>query len=686
MTASDPINGYGLFLSAFVFLNWWLAILLWWLVWRPSSSRWVALTLGFNLTSAGIVLFFMGIRILGGSSSLAIISVIGAPVLAELLWIIRKTWTRILWRPLSRDAVKGFATFIGLTGLYFIVLSHLLLKNGFDGDGNLRLFGEFKTEVLQHVSMSQSLNHFIVPHSLQSFANPLGFYHFFPNVFLHVIMETSGGTHPVVVYNFFTAILLFGISLNVFTLTFLLWNRQKTALIAVALSLFCYDISSLVLWIRGLWRDHTLFFGAFEPEMLSAWTPILTQFQLLTNPSYLFSSVHLLGCIILTHEWKKSGGRWMMLVTAVSWAFLLKAKVTAFLMGIAGLFVWSIAGVLTRRDLGGLRLTGLVLLLTAPVFWMSLGHSKNSAEFSNWYFPANFALRANWIDARTHEEILSQGYPSNGNSLFKLLGAAACYYAGLVGFRWIVLLRRKPLQHIVLHLSRQSVHALAVCIALAGMAAFVLIANGVARYDSMWFYLTGLFILNTFAAERIEHVFKAAHGIATWPVRIITGILVVFSFLSFFIPAIAARWRDPVTINQPTVDALQFIKALPGNLVIATHYYHIDPSRKEDESSLITALTGKRVVCEGIQQDHHFRSGDPDFRTRVSEVRNDMDSLFFTKNRETALRITDDYHIDLIYLQNNDSVTSLRTMNFPVLFQNSEITIFNVSQSVDKPL
>lgn len=669
---------FGLILSAVVFLLWWSAAVSWWMAYRPSSSPWILTTLGFNLAMVGMVLIFMAIRIAGGSHATAMISIVTVPIAAWFVWLFRQRWKVAERHVPSQNDRKTAMAFVALVAVYFIIVSPLLFANGFDGQGNLRLYGEFKTEVLQHISMSQSLNHFPVPHSLQSFSNTLGFYHFFPNVFLHILLETSGGTHPVPVYNFFTAILLFGLALNSFAAAFTLWNRRSVAWIAAALSLFCYDISSLVLWIRGLLRDHTWFFGTFQPELLSAWTPILTQFQLFTNPSYLFSSVLLLGCIVMTHEWKRSGGRLLILLTALSWAFLFKAKITAFLMGVGGLLLWSIAGMM-RRDYNGFKLFGLTMLFAAPVFWMSLGHAKNTAEFSNWYFPANFALRSHFLDAKAHEVIVSRGFVPDAGSMLKLGLAAVIYYVGLGGWRWIIFFRKGILPSLVRHFRQQSVHALAASITAAGVAAFVLISNGVARYDSMWFYLTAIFILNVFAAERLRFLTLKPQNWKTLPFHVAAGILVFFSTLTFLIPAVSGRWLDPVVISRPTVEALEFLRQVDGDPRIATHYYHMDPLLEDDESSLITAFTGKRVVCEGIRQDHHFRSGDPDFRNRVVQTRADMDSLFLIGDRRVATRIIERYQIDMIYLQNSDTLSTLQPMFFPVLFQNADITILSTA-------
>jgi hypothetical protein len=608
---------------------------------------------------------------------------VGVAVGSSLIWIgclataisLILVWKRMAEFQVRRLEMKAVFFPAVLLLMYAVISLVYLASNGFDAKGGLILHDQYASEVVGHMSISQSLFYQSFPSSMHALANDLSFYHWLPNQLLHIFLAAGDGSNPTWTYNFvFYPVLTILLVVNVYSLSRTLWPSVAVALTAVILSLFCYDLSALVLWFRGVVREATLAFGTFQPDTLSAWSPTITQFQIFTNPSYMFSSAALLGSILVTLQWLRLRHVLLLIIACLSWTLLIKIKITAYLMGVGGLIVWGIIRSWRHRDHRTTMLALGVIVASVPLILMSGGHPKNSSEFSKWFFPLNFALRANMIDTPIYEEIRLKGYTTEPRDMLKFLLAMMVYYSGLLGARMVVFLRRRPLQKMLTALGDSS-HGLLVWTFAAGFGAFVFIVNGVAKYDSMWFYLTGVFILNLYMAERLVHIFRLKTSLMLTIVKNVCAVLVVASALSFLIPALRQSWIRPYRISKEKLEALHWLRAQTSTGLVATRYYHLDPERQDDENNILTAFTGKRVVCEGIGQDFHYRTGNPDFRQQIQYLRKDTEIIYRTSDPDSLRSMLDRYEIRFIYLEQPDILHVPIEDPLKVVFQNAEITI-----------
>ena len=185
--------------------------------------------------------------------------------------------------------------------LYLIVIGSYLFQNRIDENGNLIMLPIIATEVNFHLSIISQLDYYLFPQTLQAVSYSYQHYHFFADLFIHFFSVLTDSDNNFLLYiYFFTPFFLLLIGLNTFSLAHLLFKKYWISLTALIIAFFCYDISPLVFWIKGLIVENNLWFGSHIHSTYSFWTPILTQFQLLNNPPFLMSTALFLGALQIT--------------------------------------------------------------------------------------------------------------------------------------------------------------------------------------------------------------------------------------------------------------------------------------------------------------------------------------------------------------------------------------------------
>jgi hypothetical protein len=415
------------------------------------------------------------------------------------------------------EAVKRFIfdlnrssvwTFVGMLFLYGLIVAPYLLRNGIDADGNLRLYDLFATEGMWHANMIAGIRENIIPQTLHYNATGFYSYHFFPNLFMEMFAFLANTENYLVVFvYFFVPVTLVTLAVNIYAVALLLWNQWRIAVLSVFISFFCFDLSSLILWIRGIAIEHSWSFGSNSPSIISAWSTIVSQFQIFHNPSHLYSSALFFGLIVLTQNYAHNRSKWLFVFSCVGWAVIIKAKITAYVVAMGAMFIYGILKALYCKEKEWLSVFVVSLLLSLPFLFASVGQPKNSAEFSKWYFPANFAARSNFISQEAREEISQSGSPSRIKAGLMFTVAFAVYYAGLLNLRLIAGFRKISHEKIKRLITDPSPHTFTLLTIAIGMFFFIFVCNSLSKYDSLWFYLLVLFSINMYLAERVYVLF-----------------------------------------------------------------------------------------------------------------------------------------------------------------------------------
>lgn len=644
-----------------LFAYWCLPIFIFLLHYNSRFKLEAATILSLTMTFAviGYELLYFIIRILTESISFGIISMYTIPVILIFI-LVRHAGVRTIYTALqdfnSHFTLQKIKAPLLVLGLYAMVASIYLFKNGIDENGNLIAYNLFGTEVINHLSLVSQLDYNIFPRSLQFITADNSFYHYFSNLFIHIMSKSAAHPNNFILFvYFFVPLLLFMLTVSVYALTKEIWKSRRIAWISVVLSLLVYDTSALVLWIRGFVYDRSLLFGANLPEILSVWTPIITQFQLFHNPSYLFSTVLFLGTLVLTKIYfeMEIPSKTFYAFTVLSWVFLIKAKITAFLVGLAGLSVLALLKIIFKKDKRGLTLLAGVFLLSIPFLFMAVGQGANGIIFSNWFFPANFAKRWHFINDRAWTEIKESGFLAGTKDLFMFSLAFISYYAGLMGLRMAFFFRKYNFMSFKLLWTEPGIHMMLISMIGAGFTAFVLFSASVSKHDTMWFYLLILFLLNLYTAERLNALYESKRK-GIWIVKGLVFSLIFFSTLSFVIPALQEP-HNKVVISQDMMVSYSLIKGSPNDEKRTLSQYHFSVRDKDEQNFQLSAFTGKKVVSEGLDYTVEFRLKDPQRQEAINEVRQDIAAFYKTASCDTAISLIKKYNVGFIYLISPDT-------------------------------
>lgn len=561
--------------------------------------------------------------------------------------------------------------------LYAGITSAYLFRNGYTEDGRLVTYDLFSTEVFHHLTLAQDLKYDIHPQTMHYIPADRSHYHYGSNLLIHYIAELAGCPYLFCVFvYFFVPLMVTVLGIAIFSFTLEIWNKYWIAFTAVFVSLFCYDFSALILWIRGLVVEHHWFFGSSLPGLLSVWTPIITQFQLFHNPSYLYSTAIFFIALHLTIKFEKYPDFVLFLLATITWVVLLKAKITAFLVGMAGLLFYSMANVLFNKNYRVFFLLISVLLLSAPFVISAVGGVKNGFEFSKWFFPGNFGYRAHIINEHTYQRILKNGFPDTWFGWFSFFLAFIIYYIGLINIKILIFIRKYKWDRIKNLLIKPDVHTLLLGLLGAGMTAFVFIVNDLRKHDSMWFYLLVLYILNIYLAHWLMDFFRARFRFRFIIAGFIT-FLIGTAALSFIIPALSPGYSLFKEYSSAEIEAYDRLYHEPSDKRIITRYY--DLYKYNDEGNMaVQALSGKPVVSEGLYYNFAYVSGDSIFIKKVKNVRSDILKLYSTTEPDTAIEILHRYDAGYIIIKKPDSLRFSFNCILDTLYYKDEILLLKL--------
>ncbi len=548
----------------------------------------------------------------------------------------------------SPPLLQGISVLI----VFFLVLAPYLFRNGYDSAGNLHLFDLFASEVTLHLSIVSQLNHSIFPKSLEVVPNDWSSYHYFSNVFINMFSNFpfSVPTHELYVF-FFDPLMLIVLAVNAYGLTLVLTGRQPIALFSTFLSLFVYDLSALIFWLRGLLIEKTLAFGSAVPTIFSVWTPIVTQFQIFHNPSYLFSSALLMGTVTLTLFHFSHQSRGILAAAVLCWVFLFKAKISAFLIGFGGLSIFCFVNAIDKKSLRLLLFPTVVAILVAPLALLSVGKGLNSAVFSNWFFPANFAVRTHLIDQLSRDQIGNFGYPSSVSAILRFGAAFLLYYIGLMGFRTLPLVQSLKR----MWKTPNSPYLLILSLIVVSFLPFIFLSAKVARHDTMWFYLHTVFFLNILTArfiiEKLESRRIRSRTIAWGHIA-----LIAFGLVSFVYPVVDRGYSQGVIVREAAVKACQIVKAGsdPEERLLSRWYDLVETG--DEKNTLLTALSGNPVVSEGIAYATGFRLSDKSYLDKVDAIRREVNRFFERDDPDSRLAFVSKHNVGWILALEKDSM------------------------------
>ncbi len=541
--------------------------------------------------------------------------------------------------------------FAALFSLYLLFVGLYIHANFHQEGRGLSIGNLFATEILWHASLVSQLDQATLPSTLQFYPTSFASYHFFPDLFVYILSRVVVFNQPLYIFVYvFLPIVLTAFALNTYALASRLWN-SKVGLVAVFIMLFCYDSTSLILWGKGLIREHTLFFGSYLPDTQSFWTPILTQFQIFHNPSIVLSSALILNAFLLTYLYFESKKASWLILSALAWIFLAKVKITTFLIGITGLAITAVLRALFRREWHGLKLLFVIIFASLPVLWLCVAGTGNinGAILSNFFFINNFAVRTGFISRTASDYIREFGHPGDAWTALRFFLAFCFYFVGILGFRLIALCYRGYFERCVNLIRNINFHGMLIFTILAGFLVFTIFGAKIAMYDTLWFFMSALFILNLYTADRIVYLFSLKEY---FPFKLIVGVLVFFSVLSFIIPALRGNRYQGILLSSSQLGAFESIRHTPDQGRIMTRHY--DLIKDGDERNfLLTAFTSKPVVAEGIDYTVEWRLQDSVFINKTRQLRSEIDEVFQTPDAEKAKKWLDQFNISFVYLQSD---------------------------------
>lgn len=661
----------------------WIAYAAFLLLWFPvfvffllfSGTRNQAGTVRFGLSLVVTVIAWTSILFLLRVAGLdATQAVRGCMVLALGMCAISFRYFKELRSRMAGVVSREFSgiPFLTLLGVHFFLISGFLFRNGSDHD--LTLYDLFPSEVAFHLSIVSQLNHSVFPSALQYVTSDFSSYHYFSNLFIGLFTNLPTSPDPLEVYVFFFDPLMISIlALLVYALTMYLTENRMTSLLASGISLFCYDLTSLVLWARALVVEGSLWFGSTPPSILSYWTPIVTQFQLFHNPSFLFSSALLVGVVLLSLVSWKSKHPALTGLTILSWVFLFKAKISAFFIGFGAYGLMCAWSAWREKNIRPLWPALGVVILVLPLAWMSVGRGVNSVVFSNWYFPVNFGLRSHVLSEATWRSIRTLGHPVDTMGWISLVSAFGIYHIGLLGFRLLPLIRfvRSSAYW------QDSRYAFILTMIVVSFIPFVFLSSHVVPHDTMWFYLHSVFLLNILTAiwfaDWVQPAQSKCRRISAWS----HGVLLGFGLLSFVVPVVSGRPESKVVVPKEVVEALAAIRADSASGRILSRWY--DAIQAGDEKNYFqTAFTGKPVVSEGLQYMAEYRLNDSVFVAKTMHVRNDIDAFFGLPPREKALEIVGKYDVRWILAFQGDTLPESITDKLLPMYMSDSTRVYRV--------
>jgi len=565
--------------------------------------------------------------------------------------------------------------FVSLLGVYFIILLPYLFSNGYDANGNLHLYDLFSTEVLWHLSISNSFNYDALPKTLHYYETDISSYHFFPNLFLHIFEKLSFCDDLFVLFiYFFVPVLLVILAINIYAFSKIIWKKSSIAFIAVFISLFCYDFSALILWVRAILLEKDFLFGSSWPNYTSVWTPVITHFQLFHNPSFLFSTSLFCGTSIITFLYFKFKNIFWLLLTIAAWIFLIKAKITAFLIGFSALFVFILLKIFTEKQYRELILLVSIIILSYPIMHMSTDQKKNSVEFSSWFFPANFAERIHLISDQEHGQINNNGFADNINANLRFLLAFIIYFVGLLNIRLLIFFDYYIIRKVINWYRQKDIHIFLFAACVSGFSAFIFIVNGLSKYDSLWFFLLTIYILNIYLAKWLYNVISQKNyykKILTW----VTFVLVISTMGAFIIPSIRAYPRNEIKLSPSLVEFYKTIKSFENNNCIMSKYFDLY-DLTDEKNQFLVALTGKKVVSEGVGYVFEYREKNQAFLSNLNIIRNDINTFYNTTNSDTAETIINKYNITLVILKKPDYLHFKYSTLLKKIYSNDEMILY----------
>lgn len=636
-----------------------------------------------SLTVTGTVILYTTIyfivRWLGASLSLSAVILYSA---ATALWILSLSWF-VVNKNASFRKLYGYLigflrwrniSVISVFFLYLIILSNYLFRNGYNADGDLVMTNMFSTEVMWHLTIIHGLKYDILPQTLHYESTDVSSYHYFPNLFLQMISQLSGVEDVFILFvYFFVPIMLLILAINIFTLAKLLWNHFSIALLTMIVSLFCYDLSAPILWLRAVILEQHLWFGSSTPDYLSVWSPLISFFQLFYNPSYLFSTALFLGVSVILMRWIKEKSVWLFSLAIIGVVFLFKAKITAFLVCISGLGVIAVYHGWMKKNYSTLFLFLFVMLLSYPLYSISGGQKKNKVEFSQWYFPANFAERAHFISNSERKELHHRILPSDTIATLRFIIAFFIYYFGLFHFRLLGLMYLLQLKKMMAWIQTHSIHLFFMACVVSGIGAFVFVVNALAKYDSHWFYSLIVFILNIYVVRILYEWFQMKNRFRQW-FAVLSSMVLALTMTSFLIPVLQNRWMSQTMIPRAEMDAYRFISTLSPETRVMTKYFDLfEPN--DEKHQFLMALSGKKVVREGVNYVFEYRAQDSLYHAKQQQIRNDVERFYSTDQVSEALAIMNRYQADYVFRRKNDPLHFNANDFFEEVFSNDKVQI-----------
>ncbi|MCB0490643.1 MAG: hypothetical protein KDC99_19375 [Cyclobacteriaceae bacterium] len=640
---------------------------------RLSTSA--LLSLSFSATTIILPLIYFLVRLIV-DKILMVQLVIYLLICLLLLSVVRRRKYE-LYRGFRRLTIwnRPRFLFLALSLSYGLILSPYLLRNGYNELGGMDFFDMFATEGMWHANIVSSIRFDILPSTLHLNSTSEASYHYFSNLMVAMLADLSGTEDIMVLLIYvFVPWCLCTLMINLFALTHHLWKDWRMAILAVFLGMMCYDLSTFFSWLRGL-MDGFLWFGSYQPNWKSNWSTNVTQFQLFHNPSYLMSTSLCIGILLATSLYDELRSKGLFFFTVVSWVFLFKAKITAYAVGMGSLLIFSTLRWWRQRDVGMILLWFNVVVFTLPFMVISLGSVKNSAEFSNWYFPNEFALKFKLISPATYASISQNGYPASLFEMIKFIGVAIIYYVGLFQIRLLAFFRKGWTNKIHQLVKSPDLHTLLVSFIVVGIAAFVFICNSLAKYDSQWFYLLIVFPMNIYLAERLMSWWKRTAQ-KRW-IRLLIVLVVALPTTSFIMPCLMGTVTNrKLVLTKSQVEAMRTIRMDADQGRVLTPYYNLDST--DESRQWVGALSGKKVVSEGIGYIFEFRAGDKAFLEGVKKNRDLIGQLFDTSDPEVARNILNKTEAKYVYLEETKLIHFDTTGLLKIIYRQGNVMVLKV--------
>ncbi len=576
--------------------------------------------------------------------------------------------------------IKKIFIFLCIFSVYFILVAFYLLKNGYDENGNLHLYNLFATEVIFHLSIVTQLDYHVFPQTLQFVSNSYQHYHYFADMFIHFFSSLTSAENNILLFTrFFVPLMLFALGVNVFSLTYLLFRKFSIAIVALCLSLFCYDLSAMIFWIKALFTDSNLWLSSHGHSILSYWAPLANLFQLFHNPPFLMSSVMFLGVLQVTILYFMYSQKIWLWLSVIGWVLLIKIKITVFLLGISGLLGYSIVLALRKKSFTGIRLFILIFFFSLPLLLITVGQNSNAVVFSKWFFLNNFALRNHFISNEEFLFIKNNGYVDSPRALLMFLVSSLLFIGGLLSFRILPLFQNNIFRKLKDAFQEIRITFFFLIIILTGIFSFLFFSAKIAPHDTMWFYLGVVFVLNVFAAKFVYRVFTSQNTIWNIIMRAIIAVFILFSALTFILPAVNSKEKVSCIIPAAKLKAFHCIKNESGHKRVLSRHY--DMKEKHDEKNfLLTAFTGKPVIVEGLDYTVNFRTRNPDFMKQIAIIRADIEHFFNTSNVDSAKTIIDKYNVGFIYLEPNDTIRGKYEELTNIIFYEDGYTVLEIRE------